>query len=273
MGHKRDLPAEEVVTTATSTVEPAPAAVKPAPPPTPAARPQVDFAFLREQVTMEQVLRASGAVRAAARPRPAAPWPLPGARPGRGPRSEPSRSIWARTSSSASTRIVGSRGTCWTSGRRSIACRCTRPPCTWPRPSSCPGTEKRNPSGDPSSPTGGGEIGRLGDSGSDRRVRVTRRVLICKYCISIVDLMIYIDGWAWTERAGSRRGEFGECPRLMLARQSVVATVPSARRGEPGRLPSSRPTALDFHRYIWPVLHFRIDRRYGKSESPRRSPP
>ena len=61
VGHKRDLPAEEVVTTATSTVEPAPPPVKPASPPTPAARPQVDFAFLREQVTMEQVLRASGA--------------------------------------------------------------------------------------------------------------------------------------------------------------------------------------------------------------------
>ena len=70
------------------------------------------------------------------------------------PQSEPSRSIWARTSFSAFTRIVRSRGTCWISGLRSIACRCTRPPCTWPRPSRFPGTEKRNPYGNPFSPTG-----------------------------------------------------------------------------------------------------------------------
>jgi transposase len=59
VGRKRDLPAEEVVTTATSTVEPAPPPVKPAPP-TPAARPKVEFAFLREQVTMEQALERLG---------------------------------------------------------------------------------------------------------------------------------------------------------------------------------------------------------------------
>jgi transposase len=60
VGHKRDLPAKEVVTTATSTVEPAPPPVKPAARPTPAARPKVDFAFLREQMTMEQVLEHLG---------------------------------------------------------------------------------------------------------------------------------------------------------------------------------------------------------------------
>ena len=59
VGHKRDLPAEGVVTTATSTVGPAPPPVKPAPP-TPAARPEVEFAFLREQVTMGQVLERLG---------------------------------------------------------------------------------------------------------------------------------------------------------------------------------------------------------------------
>jgi transposase len=60
VGHKRDLPAKEVVTTAVSTVEPTPAAVKPAAQATPATRPQVDFAFLRQQVTMEQVLQHLG---------------------------------------------------------------------------------------------------------------------------------------------------------------------------------------------------------------------
>jgi transposase len=60
VGHKRDLPAEKVVTTAGSTVEPAPASVKPVTPATAAARTQVDFAFLRQQVTMEQVLEHLG---------------------------------------------------------------------------------------------------------------------------------------------------------------------------------------------------------------------
>ena len=60
VGHKRDVPAEEVVTTATSTVEPAASPVKPATPPPTAARPKVDFAFLRQQVTMEQVLEHLG---------------------------------------------------------------------------------------------------------------------------------------------------------------------------------------------------------------------
>ena len=57
MGHKRDLPAEPVVTTAKATVAPPTPAVKPAPPAKP---PKVDFAFLREQVTMEQVLHHLG---------------------------------------------------------------------------------------------------------------------------------------------------------------------------------------------------------------------
>jgi len=57
VGHKRDVPAEEVVTTATPTVAPPPPPVKTANRP---ARPQVDFAFLRQQVSMEQVLRHLG---------------------------------------------------------------------------------------------------------------------------------------------------------------------------------------------------------------------
>ncbi len=56
VGHKRDLPAEEVVTTATSTVGPASLPVKAAAQPQGRTRPKVDFAFLRQQVTMDQVL-------------------------------------------------------------------------------------------------------------------------------------------------------------------------------------------------------------------------
>jgi transposase len=57
VGHQRDMPAPEVVTTANATVAPTPPPVKPT---QRAARPKVDFAWLREQVTMEQVLRHLG---------------------------------------------------------------------------------------------------------------------------------------------------------------------------------------------------------------------
>jgi transposase len=57
-GHKRDEPAEKVVTPATSSVGPAADPVKPAMPS--AARPRVDFAFLRQQVSLEQVLAHLG---------------------------------------------------------------------------------------------------------------------------------------------------------------------------------------------------------------------
>jgi transposase len=60
VGHKRDLPAATVVTTASSTVEPAPGSVKPAPQRTVAGRPKVDFACLRQQITMQQVLEHLG---------------------------------------------------------------------------------------------------------------------------------------------------------------------------------------------------------------------
>jgi hypothetical protein len=66
-GHKRDIPAEKVVTTAISSVEPTPPAVNTATPTSPnthpsksAARPKVDFTYLRQQITMEQVLRHLG---------------------------------------------------------------------------------------------------------------------------------------------------------------------------------------------------------------------
>jgi transposase len=55
-GHKQDKPTEKVVTSAHSTIDPARPSVKPEHPPT-AARPQVDFAFLRKQVSLEQVLK------------------------------------------------------------------------------------------------------------------------------------------------------------------------------------------------------------------------
>jgi transposase len=63
VGHKRDVPAEKVVTTAASSVETMPTPVKAAAAPSAAKappRPAVDFAFLREQVTVEQVLRHLG---------------------------------------------------------------------------------------------------------------------------------------------------------------------------------------------------------------------
>jgi transposase len=60
VGHKRDVPAKPVVTTALFNVEPAPEPVKTAPPPSARARPKVDFAFLRQQVSMEQVLEHLG---------------------------------------------------------------------------------------------------------------------------------------------------------------------------------------------------------------------
>jgi transposase len=55
--HKRDMPAERVVIPATLSVEPAPSPVKPPPA---VVRPQVDFAFLRQQVSLEQVLAHLG---------------------------------------------------------------------------------------------------------------------------------------------------------------------------------------------------------------------
>jgi hypothetical protein len=58
-GHKRDSPAEGVVTPAPSTVETTPPSVKPAPPPA-VARPRIDFAFLRQQVSLERVLAHLG---------------------------------------------------------------------------------------------------------------------------------------------------------------------------------------------------------------------
>jgi transposase len=60
VGHKRGEPAGKVVTTAPSTVEPTPSAVKSAAPSIRVARPRVDYAFLRQQISMEQVLAHLG---------------------------------------------------------------------------------------------------------------------------------------------------------------------------------------------------------------------
>jgi transposase len=60
VGHKRDrVPVKQVVTTAPSTVKPVPTPVK-LPGSSPVARPKVDFVYLRQQVTMEQVLGKLG---------------------------------------------------------------------------------------------------------------------------------------------------------------------------------------------------------------------
>lgn len=56
VGHKQDEPAGKAVTTAASTVAPIPSAVNPVSPPIRVARPRVDYAFLREQITMKEVL-------------------------------------------------------------------------------------------------------------------------------------------------------------------------------------------------------------------------
>jgi transposase len=60
VGHKRDqVPERQVVSTASASVKPARTAVKP-PLVSPPTRPKVDFAFLRQQLTMEQVLQHLG---------------------------------------------------------------------------------------------------------------------------------------------------------------------------------------------------------------------
>jgi transposase len=59
VGHKREIPAEKVVTTADRRVEPASTLVN-LPLATSTARPCVDFGFLRQQVSLEQVLRHLG---------------------------------------------------------------------------------------------------------------------------------------------------------------------------------------------------------------------
>jgi len=61
VGPTQAAPAKPVVTTACAKVEEATPPVNPPAPPTPApSRPRLDFAFVREQITMEQVLRHLG---------------------------------------------------------------------------------------------------------------------------------------------------------------------------------------------------------------------
>jgi hypothetical protein len=143
VGHKRDVPAEEVVTTATATVAPLPAPIKPLPANGP-ARPKVDFAFLRQHVTLEQVLRHLGLfdqLRGRGLHR-RGPCPIHGQPNDRQPIF---RLTWASTSSSAFTRTAPPTATSWTCGRPCTTCRCTRPPCIWQKPFTCRATEKRNP--------------------------------------------------------------------------------------------------------------------------------
>jgi transposase len=58
VGHKRDMPAEKVVTTATATVRVSTPTVKS--PPNRPARPKIDYAYLRSRVSLEQVLSHLG---------------------------------------------------------------------------------------------------------------------------------------------------------------------------------------------------------------------
>lgn len=60
VGHKRALPAKEVVTTASPTVAPPAAPVKTVVALSRPSRPRIDFTFLRQQVTMEQALTQLG---------------------------------------------------------------------------------------------------------------------------------------------------------------------------------------------------------------------
>jgi transposase len=60
VGHRRDEPAGKGVTTAPPTVGPMPLAVNPPAPPNRVARPRVDYAFLRQQISMEQILAHLG---------------------------------------------------------------------------------------------------------------------------------------------------------------------------------------------------------------------
>ena len=55
-GHKRGIPAKQVVTAATSTVNRDVPPVNPSPSATSEPRPSIDFAFLREQISLRQVL-------------------------------------------------------------------------------------------------------------------------------------------------------------------------------------------------------------------------
>src|SRR5208283_6211453 len=104
-------------------------------------RPKVDFACVREHVTMEQVLQHLGcfaSLRGRGQQR-RGPCPV------HSQPTAPERTFSVHLGKNAFQCFHAEcavRGMCWICGLRSIACRCTRPPWTWPRPSRFPGTEK-----------------------------------------------------------------------------------------------------------------------------------
>ncbi len=134
VGHKQDSPAKKVVATASITVAPTARPVKQVIPTSPLTRPRVDFAFLRQQVSMQEVLKhlcifdrlRGAASNAEAIARCTATLETS---------SQHSQSIWERRRFSVFMRTVGPRETCWTYGRQSITSRCTKPLCILLKPS------------------------------------------------------------------------------------------------------------------------------------------
>jgi transposase len=80
VGHEREDPAGRVVTTAPPMVEPTPSAVNPPAPSIRVAGPRVDYAFLRQQISMEEVLAHLGLLGQlhGGGPQRRGPCPLPG---------------------------------------------------------------------------------------------------------------------------------------------------------------------------------------------------
>ena len=144
VGHKREIPALQVVTTATASVAPQAAPCNPLPPATPTTRPHVDYAFLRRQITLEQVLAHLGLLEQLH---------------GRGQQRRGPCPLHAQSTDRAHTFSAhlgknvfqcfhancAVHGNALDSGPPCIACPSTKPPCTWHTHSNSHATEKRNP--------------------------------------------------------------------------------------------------------------------------------
>ena len=246
VGHKRDLPAEEVVTTAASTLEPAPPAVKPAPQHTSATRPKVEFDYLREHVTMEQVLQHLGlfaSLRGGGQQR-RGPCPV------HSQPAAPERTFSVHLGKNvfqcfhADCALKGNVLDLWAAIHRlplyeaalHLAETFQLPRNRGEEPvvgSRSPRTATARPSA-PEAAAGTGEASdtyEKSDSGLFGIVIFSRNAL-SSLCGKPVVICIPSAG------AGDR------------AFKTIAQPSPTAPRAELDRLPSSRPTALDFHRYI-----------------------